>query len=106
MPGSDILGAAGIARISMKLSKQQQSEKARVDRHRCREWLIEIMREGHPKFCTKAEFFRIATAAFGVSKAAFDGLGNQRDASATASQALYLQAVQHPGSQPKQPNKQ
>jgi hypothetical protein len=58
--------------MSVKRSKEQEREKARADRHRCREWLIGIMREGHPKFCTKAEFFRTATAAFGVSKAAFD----------------------------------
>ena len=72
MSGLDIRGATGTARMSVKRSKEQEREKARADRHRCREWLLEIMRDGHPKFCTKAEFCRAAMATFGVSKAAFN----------------------------------
>lgn len=52
--------------------KRELMEKARAEERLCEEWLLPLMRNGRPKFATKAELRAAAMRQFGVSKNAFD----------------------------------
>jgi hypothetical protein len=51
---------------------QELSAKADEERRRCRDWLLEFMREKRPKFLTKAELRDAAMRELNVSKNSFD----------------------------------
>ena len=52
--------------------RQELSAKADGERRRCRDWLLEFMRDNQPKFLTKAELRDAAMRELNVSKNSFD----------------------------------
>jgi hypothetical protein len=51
---------------------QELSQKADEERRRCRDWLLNLMRDNQPKFLTKAELCEAAMRDLKVSKNSFD----------------------------------
>lgn len=51
---------------------QELSAKAGEERRRCRDWLLNFMRDNQPKFLTKAELCDAAMRELNVSKNSFD----------------------------------
>ena len=51
---------------------QELSQKADEERHRCRDWLLNLMPDNQPKFLTKAELRDAAMRDLKVSKNSFD----------------------------------
>ncbi len=51
---------------------QELSAKADEERRRCRDWLLNFMRDNQPKFLTKAELRDAAIRELKVSKNSFD----------------------------------
>jgi hypothetical protein len=57
----------------VRLTNQQQYEKADRDRRITKEWLLELMSQSPMKPATKGELRQLAIEKFGVSQNAFDG---------------------------------
>jgi hypothetical protein len=55
-----------------KSRKQELSEKASEEQHRCHEWLLNFMRNDQPKFLTKTELREAAIRELKISKNSFD----------------------------------
>jgi hypothetical protein len=51
---------------------QELSAKADEERRRCRDWLLQFMRDNQPKFLTKEELRHAAMRELKVSKNSFD----------------------------------
>ena len=54
-----------------KSRMQEVQEKAADERRRCRQWLLRFIRDGEPKFLTKAELRDAAMLELNVSKNSF-----------------------------------
>jgi hypothetical protein len=52
--------------------KQELSEKAHEEQCRCRDWLLNFMRNNQPKFLSKAELREAAIRELMISKNSFD----------------------------------
>jgi len=57
----------------VRLTNQQQYEKADRERRITKEWLLELMKQSPIKPATKGELRQLAIEKFGVSQNAFDG---------------------------------
>jgi hypothetical protein len=55
-----------------KSRKQELSKKANEEQRRCRDWLLNFMRNNQPKFLTKAELREAAMRELKISKNSFD----------------------------------
>jgi hypothetical protein len=70
-----VAGAMALTHVSqlmIKSRKQELSEKANEEQRRCRDWLLNFMRNNQPKFLTKTELREAAMRELKTSKNSFD----------------------------------